>query len=122
MKRRFKPEFLNRLDKVVYFNSLTEKDIKTIVNNELSKVVNKFKHDNITINIPPNVKNYLYEKCYAPEYGARYAQRLITSEIVDSVINYLVDNNLKVDKENKIHITFRKNGNVLRCEREQALV
>ena len=122
VKRRFKPEFLNRLDKIVYFNSLTEKDIKTIVNNELSKVVNKFKHDNITINIPPNVKNYLYEKCYAPEYGARYAQRLITSEIVDSVINYLVDNNLKVDKENKIHITFRKNGNVLRCEREQALV
>lgn len=121
VKRKFRPEFLNRLDKVVYFNSLTESDIKSIVNMELTKVIEKFKSDNVFVSIPSSVKTLLYELCYRPEYGARYAQRLVTSEIVDSVITYLVDNNITA-KEDAVHIIFKKKGNILHCEREQALV
>lgn len=122
VKRKFRPEFLNRLDRVVYFNNLSENDIKKIVDKELSKGVDKFKHNGINITVPNSVKTYLYEQCYKPEYGARYAQRLITSEIVDNVISYLIDNNLQANSTDEVYITFRKKNGVIVCEREKELI
>lgn len=94
IKKHFSPEFLNRLDNIVYFNSLSKDNIKGIVDIELNKVIDKFKNINITVSIPPKVKEYLYEQCYKPEYGARFVQRELTKIVEDKVIDYLVNNRL----------------------------
>lgn len=108
IKRKFKPEFLNRLDNIIYFNSLTKDNIALIVDKELDVLINKFKDINITITVTADTKNRLVDKCYSPDYGARYAQRIITSDVEDLIVNYLVENDLLSSDNVKLLITLNK--------------
>ena len=94
VKKHFSPEFLNRLDDIVYFNSLSKDNIKQIVDLELDRLLVKFKGIKVNINLSNDVKKYLYGQCYKPEYGARFVQREIAKLVEDATINYLVLNKL----------------------------
>lgn len=94
VKKHFSPEFINRLDDIVYFNSLSKDDIANVVDIELNKVVKKFDNIKIHVEFLPHIKQFLYDKCFKPEYGARFVQREISKLIETNVINYTISNNL----------------------------
>lgn len=105
VKKQFSPEFINRLDKVVYFNTLSKEDISQIVDKELNKLCIKLEAINVKLDIENDVRQYLYDKCFLPEYGARYAQRIVISDIEDKITDYLMINNLI---NIKCHLVFSK--------------
>ena len=94
IQKRFAPEFINRLDKIVYFNSLSKDDIRIIIDKELDILIDKFNCMEIKLKLSDVAKDKLYEKCFSQKYGARYAKKLVTSEIEDMVVDYLLSNDV----------------------------
>ena len=88
----FKPEFLNRLDDIVEFNSLDKKDLIKIVDLMLANTNNMVKDQGLHIEVTPEAKELLVEKGYDPSMGARPLRRTIQEEIEDKVADYKLDN------------------------------
>ncbi|MCL5997827.1 MAG: hypothetical protein M1546_17500, partial [Chloroflexi bacterium] len=83
LKRLFRPEFLNRVDATIVFHPLTRDDIGQIVSLELNKVQKRLSDHNIKIEVTEPAKNYLAEKGFDPDYGARPLRRVIQNEVED---------------------------------------
>jgi ATP-dependent Clp protease ATP-binding subunit ClpB len=113
LRETFKPEFLNRLDEIVIFNALTPKDIENIVDIQLAEVKERLAAKGITLNIRPEVKKYLVENGFDPNYGARPVKRLIQKVIVDALAEKFVGGLLKdgekanivLNRENRVEVT-----------------
>lgn len=108
VKTKFKPEFLNRLDEIVYFNYLTENHIKNIVQLNLNKLKNKLNTHNIIFTISSVAFEKLCLLCYSKEYGARYVNRTISKEIETIITDVLLSNstpsNIEIDCVNNSFI------------------
>jgi ATP-dependent Clp protease ATP-binding subunit ClpC len=95
LRKKFAPEFLNRIDEIVIFNHLTIENIHSIIDIELDKLLKRVGELGYTIKISKKAKDFLCEKGYDKKYGARPLKRtiqkhiedLIASEILDSKIN-----------------------------------
>ena len=85
LKKQFPPEFLNRLDDVIIFKSLTKEQIGKIVDLEISKLEERVLEIGYTLQINKTAKDYLIEKGYDIEYGARPLNRSIQKYIEDPV-------------------------------------
>jgi ATP-dependent Clp protease ATP-binding subunit ClpC len=85
LRRAFRPEFLNRVDGIVVFRSLTRDEIKQIVDHELRKVRERLIEHAINLDVTEPAREWLAEKGYDPEYGARPLRRLIQDEVEDSL-------------------------------------
>ena len=85
LRRMFRPEFLNRVDATIVFRSLTKDEIKQIVELELNKVRERLIEHAITLELTDEARDWLAEKGYDPEYGARPLRRLIQNEIEDAL-------------------------------------
>ncbi len=83
MKKAFRPEFLNRIDGVVVFRALTRDEIKSIVDLELNKVQERIAHQEITLQASEAAKQYLSDRGYNFEFGARPLRRVIQNEVED---------------------------------------
>src|SRR3984957_12753903 len=83
-KRTFKPEFLNRLDDVIVFRSLTKPDLIEILDIEISKVMERLKNKNIKLTLDEKAKDFLVEKGYDPNYGARPMRRSVERFLEDT--------------------------------------
>jgi ATP-dependent Clp protease ATP-binding subunit ClpC len=83
MKKAFRPEFLNRVDGIVVFRALTRDEIKSIVDLELLKVQERIAHQDIKIQATDAAKQYLSDKGYNFEFGARPLRRVIQNEVED---------------------------------------
>ncbi|AWM36634.1 ClpA/B family protein [Gemmata obscuriglobus] len=90
MEKEFKPEFLNRLDDIIVFRKLTNKDLKQIVEMELSKVAKRLSEKGITLNVTEEAKDYLIEKGSSTEYGARPLRRAIEQYLEDMLAEELL--------------------------------
>src|SRR5207253_10359563 len=77
MERSFRPEFLNRVDDVIVFRSLTRENLKNIIDIELGKVSKRLKEKNLTLVLTDEAKEFLIEKGTNTEYGARPLRRAI---------------------------------------------
>jgi len=82
-KKTFRPEFLNRLDDIVVFRSLTKPDLITILDLEISKVGQRLKARNIGLNLDEKAKDFLVGKGYDPAYGARPMRRSVERFLED---------------------------------------
>jgi ATP-dependent Clp protease ATP-binding subunit ClpC len=82
-RRTFKPEFLNRLDDVIVFRSLTKPDLIEILNLEVSKVIERLKNKHISLELDEKAKDFLVEKGYDPNYGARPMRRSVEKFLED---------------------------------------
>ena len=95
LKKKFAPEFLNRIDDVIIFNSLSKENIHKIIDIELSKLYQRIEELGYKIKLSKKAKDFLTEKGYDKKYGARPLKRtiqkhiedLIASEILNSMIN-----------------------------------
>jgi ATP-dependent Clp protease ATP-binding subunit ClpC len=83
LKRLFRPEFLNRVDATIVFHPLTREDIGQIVSLELNKVQKRLSDHNMRIETTQQAKDYLAEKGYDADYGARPLRRVIQNEVED---------------------------------------
>ncbi len=91
LKEFLRPEFLNRVDEIVYFNSLTEDNFKDIADLMLNEVKELLAERNISLIWNKDVLEYLIKKSYSETYGARNLRRLIQKEVEDKIASLLVD-------------------------------
>ena len=79
--QHFKPEFLNRVDETIIFDSLTKEDLMIIVDIQLERLSTRLKAQNLEVHIRESAKSFLVEKGYNPAFGARPLKRTIQKEI-----------------------------------------
>lgn len=95
LKKKFNPEFLNRIDSIVHFNSLTNDNIKKIINLELNYLNNRLNKNNLSIEINDALIDMIYEKAVSEKkFGARPIKRIITNEIEDKIVDTILENDL----------------------------
>jgi ATP-dependent Clp protease ATP-binding subunit ClpC len=90
MEKEFRPEFLNRLDDIIVFRSLTAADLKAIVNMELSKVSKRLSEKGLKLVVLDDAKDYLIEKGSSLEFGARPLRRAIEQHLEDMLAEELL--------------------------------
>jgi ATP-dependent Clp protease ATP-binding subunit ClpC len=94
-KRVFKPEFLNRLDDIIVFHSLTRDDLTKIVDIEVAKVHTRLKPRLITFRLTPEATSFLIEKGYDPAYGARPLRRAVERYLEDPMAEEILRGTIK---------------------------
>jgi len=95
MKKTFRPEFLNRVDGVVVFHSLTREQIRQIVDLMLTSVTQQLKEKGITLEVTEAAKDFLGEKGYDELYGARPLRRAIQDMVEDKLSEDLLRGNFR---------------------------
>ena len=88
----FKPEFRNRLDSIIPFNSLTPETVQKIVNKFINQLEDNLKEKNISITLDSKVKDFLVKNGYSEIFGARPLSRLIQLKIKEPIADYLLSN------------------------------
>jgi ATP-dependent Clp protease ATP-binding subunit ClpC len=107
IERFFRPEFLNRLDDVIVFHPLTKEDLVQIIEYEVGKVDKRLSQQGINLELDQAAKDFLIEKGYNPEYGARPLRRAIGQYIEDPLSESLLSG--ETANKSKIIVT-RRNG------------
>lgn len=90
LRRVFRPEFINRVDSVIVFRSLSKEDIKQIVDIEINKVAQRLEEHNITLNVTAGARELLAELGYDPDMGARPLRRVIQHKVEDVLSDTLL--------------------------------
>jgi ATP-dependent Clp protease ATP-binding subunit ClpC len=90
LRRVFRPEFINRLDSVIVFRSLSKHDIETIVELELAKVAERLQEHQITLTASPEALGMLADLGYDPDFGARPLKRVIQQKVEDVLSDALL--------------------------------
>ena len=101
-KRVFKPEFLNRLDDMIVFHTLTKPDLIQIVDLEVAKVIQRIKSKDIHLILEESAKEFIIEKGYDPLYGARPMRRAVERYLEDPLAEELLRGNIKTHEN--IHV------------------
>ena len=86
-----RPEFINRVDEIVYFNKLTEDNFKAIAAIMLRELQDALKEKGITFTWDDALLDYLVKKSYSMTYGARNLRRLIQKELEDPMASRIID-------------------------------
>ncbi len=90
MEKEFRPEFLNRLDDIIVFRSLTKDNLKAIVNMELAKVSKRLTEKGLKLVVSDEAKDFLIEKGSSLEFGARPLRRAIEQHLEDMLAEELL--------------------------------
>ena len=108
LKRNFPMEFINRLDEVIYFNSLSNNDIRRIISIELDKSISKFNHMGYKLTYDDSVITHISDiTSEDKDFGARPVLRAIESTVEDFLADQILDD--KLDKKKTYKIFFEKN-------------
>jgi len=99
------PEFINRINDIVYFNDLGRDTVKLIVDIQLNHIINRMNEKGIDLEINKDVIDYLVANGYDPKFGARPIQRLIRRKILAGLSKYMLHN----PEEHQIYLTMDKN-------------
>ncbi|MCI0635812.1 MAG: Flp pilus assembly complex ATPase component TadA, partial [Actinobacteria bacterium] len=110
LEKEFRPEFLNRLDDVIVFRALTRDDLVRIIEIELGRVKSRLNEKAISIELTDQAKEFLIEKGFNPDFGARPLRRAIEQFLEDPLAEELLRGNFK----GKGHVKVRvKDGNLI---------
>ncbi len=117
LKKSFAPEFLNRIDDIIVFNSLERKDIHSIIDIELDKLLKRISDLGYTLNLSDTAKDYIADKGFDKKYGARPLKRAIQKHIEDALAEEIVNSKLHEgdtiimdldEKKNELTIKIKK--------------
>ncbi len=117
LKKTFSPEFLNRIDDIVVFNPLEQKDIRKIVDIELVKLIQRIDQLGYKIVVSDPAKDFIAEKGYDSKYGARPLNRAIQKYVEDLLAEHVVNNAIK--EGDKILVDQNKEGDNLQLKINQ---
>ncbi len=106
LKKAFTPEFLNRIDDVMIFKNLSEKDIEIIIDIELESLYSRTKEMGLVVEVANEAKKYIAQKGYDPEYGARSLSRAIQKYIEDPLAEEIIQS--RVAEGDLVQIKFNK--------------
>jgi len=95
LKKAFAPEFLNRIDDVMVFNNLDRDDIDKIIDIELDKLFNRINDIGYSLTLTKKAKDYIADKGFDKEYGARPLKRAIQKYIEDALAEEIINSNLQ---------------------------
>jgi ATP-dependent Clp protease ATP-binding subunit ClpB len=115
LREKFRPEFLNRIDEIIIFDRLDDKQITRIVDIQLGRLLARLEKQNISLTLTEKAKVLLGKEGYDPAYGARPLKRVIQREILDPLSLEILDG--KFGPGDKItadadgdHLSFSKTG------------
>ena len=95
VRRIFKPEFLNRIDEIIVFHSLTKEHMKKIVGIMTKELQHRCKEQlDLELKLTDAVKQYIVDKAYDPKYGARPLRRMIQTKLEDALADELLSGNV----------------------------
>ncbi|WP_242084675.1 ATP-dependent Clp protease ATP-binding subunit [Aestuariivivens sediminis] len=109
LKKSFAPEFLNRIDDVVVFNSLEKEDIDKIIDIELQKLLTRISGLGYNLAITKHAKAYIAEKGFDKQYGARPLKRAIQKYVEDALAEEIVASHLQEGDSIKIDLDKKTN-------------
>lgn len=108
VKKAFPPEFLNRVDEKVYFNSLTKENIEDIIEIEIRDLRKRALEAGYKLNITPTAKKFIATQGYDPAYGARPLKRAVMKYIEDPVSEFIIsDRVLRKSKTSAAPVTLK---------------
>jgi ATP-dependent Clp protease ATP-binding subunit ClpC len=119
LKKKFKPEFLNRLDEIIVFNSLKEEDIHKIIYNELDKLKERVKEMGYDMKIQKAAIEHVAKNGYDEAYGARPLKRAIQRYIEDPIADEILSGNFKEGETINVVFDKTKNEVVLKAEKQK---
>jgi len=117
LKKAFAPEFLNRVDDVMVFNPLDRDDIHKIIDIELNKLFERISDLGYDMKLTDKAKDYIADKGFDKEYGARPLKRAIQKYIEDALAEEIINSNLQEgdgitmdldEKKNELTIKIKK--------------
>jgi ATP-dependent Clp protease ATP-binding subunit ClpC len=104
LKKNFAPEFLNRIDDIVYFNSLSKPEIVKIIDIELNKVLRRVGGLGLEVNVTDKAKDFLAEAGWDNNYGARPLKRAIQKHVEDVLAEEILLN--RIDGNRKVTLDY----------------
>jgi ATP-dependent Clp protease ATP-binding subunit ClpC len=119
LKKAFAPEFLNRIDDVIVFNPLEREHIHKIIDIELAKLYDRIRDIGYELKLTPKAKDYIAEKGFDKQYGARPLKRAIQKYIEDALAEEIVNAKLEEgdsitmdldEKEDNLKISIKKSS------------
>lgn len=120
LKKAFAPEFLNRIDDVVMFNSLGKEEIHKIIDIELNSLFGRVNNLGYTIKITEAAKDFIVEKGYDVQYGARPLKRAIQKYLEDPMAEEIIKSNLSEGDQIEIDYDTEKKEIVVRTIKPKA--
>jgi len=118
LKKAFAPEFLNRIDDVVLFNSLSLKDIHKIIDIELEGLYNRVADLGYKLVISKEAKNFIAEKGYDSKFGARPLKRAIQKYLEDEMAEVIIE--ASISEGDIIHVKFNKKSDKIKIDIEKS--
>ena len=110
LKKELRPEFINRIDEIIVFHKLTDKEISKIIDIMLKEVKERLESQKIKIELEPEVKELIKNKGIDKNFGARPLRRTIQNTLEDKLAEEILDGNIKKNKINKIGV---KDGKIV---------
>ncbi len=120
LKKSFAPEFLNRIDDVIIFNSLEREDIHSIIDIELDKLLARLTKLGYNLKISEEAKDFIVDKGFDKQYGARPLKRAIQKYIEDALAEEIVNANL--NENDTIYMDLDKAKDILKIKIEKGKV
>ena len=108
LNHTFKPEFLNRIDEIITFNSLDKNTIYEILDNIIKNIENRLKDKQLTINLTDKAKEYIIESSYNESFGARPIKRYVTKNIESLIANNILEDKIKYNSTITIDVNNNK--------------
>jgi len=112
LRHTFRPEFINRIDEIIIFKSLSKDVVYSILDKIIKETENRLKELNLTIELTKEAKDYIIEEAYEPEYGARPIKRYVTRNIETLLANKIIEDEVKFGS--KIIIDFKDNKFIIK--------
>ena len=119
LKKSFAPEFLNRIDDVVIFDSLEREDIHKIIDIELSYLYDRIRNMGYKITVTPNAKDFIVEKGWDAQFGARPLKRAIQKYIEDALAEEIIKTKLTSNDIINVDLSPETNEIVITIVKEQ---
>ena len=115
LNKTFSPEFLNRIDEIVTFDTLDDTALRTITNLEVDKLIQRLSNIGIPVSVDEEARNYISRKGYDPQYGARPLKRAVQTYLEDELAEMLIEDT-PTDGES-IQVTLDTEANKLRFDK-----
>ncbi len=119
LKKAFAPEFLNRIDDVMVFNALEKEDIDKIIDIELEKLILRIKDLGYELILSDNAKDYIAEKGFDKDYGARPLKRAIQKYVEDTIAEEIITTHIHEGDKIKLDLDSNTNELVITIEKSK---
>jgi ATP-dependent Clp protease ATP-binding subunit ClpB len=108
IRKKFKPEFLNRIDEIIVFEYLRKQELEKIVDLEIKKTTKQLSTKGIKLEISKDAKQFLADEGFDPDYGARPLKRAIQTHILNKIAELIIAENIKKGEIIKVGIKDKK--------------